>query len=234
MAHASVIQKKRIRDLLMSPEICATVVIVILLDEFSTEMLDWEPETLTLELASTYRIQPTQLLRDKTWAAATVLTTEQPFYTIEAFNAVSNPFNNEETNFDLMDIPDAAEAAWCLSEMKILLGTEYRDSLVQPELKSYFRLLLDEEGIFTTPKLLSPAYSAPARPENLNTDPMVEEAIRKREGDALYDINSYVAKKSASLLHQLNEAPLMNADKKWPGVLSRLVEQADEQLTSIV
>ena len=233
MPHASPIQKKRIRDILASPETVATVALAILLDEFGTEMLEWEPDTLTLELVSTYNLQPEQLLRDKIWAAATVLTTEQPFYTIEAFNAVSNPFNNEEANFDLMDIPDAAEAAWCVSEMQVLLGTDYRGDLFQPELKSYFRLLLDDEGIFTTPKLLSPAYPAPARPEALNTDPMVEEAIRKREGDAIYDINTYVARKSASLLHQLNNAPLMNADSKWPGILARLMEQTDQQLTSV-
>lgn len=208
-------------DLLGGERAYATTLLILLIDEFGTEFFDWEPATLRLEIEETYGVRPSSISLDRIWAGVTLLTTDQLYRTAESFNAIANALNGDDASFAVFDPVDTAEAAWCVTEARLLLGADYDPKMFTPEVRAYVGAIMAQDDIRRGVTPLEFAIFEDRQPA---VDATFAEALLRREGDSLADMRSYVTARTRELLTQLNDLPLCNSDQKWPEILHRLVQ----------
>ena len=90
----------------------STCVLAIVIDNFGTESLSWEPGTLNQELLATLGVEATDLLSDKLQAANTLLTTNLFHVSLESFNTMVQVFSFQEADFRNFVPAEMDEIAW--------------------------------------------------------------------------------------------------------------------------
>ena len=109
--------KDRVAALLTNEEMLATPLLVLCMDEFGTEFLEWEPETFDIEIQTRFGVQMPDSNRDKLWAMVTALTTNLFYVSLETFIPTCNMLNGSEADFDNYDPVTSEEAAWGIVEV---------------------------------------------------------------------------------------------------------------------
>jgi len=142
---------ERLRSLFSDPEVPGTALVMALIDEFGTECLEWEPETLWMEIEATWRAKPPREACDKINALATVLTTNQFFASLDAFVAVCTALYGRGADPQHSDFPSIHEMCWAVTETHLL--DEAPDKFAQ-DIADYARERLKLEGWNKAPAML--------------------------------------------------------------------------------
>lgn len=157
----------KLADYLKDPGIFATSLLVGLLDEFGTEMFEWDPDTLRLEIKSEYGADIPQSNMDKIQALTMVLTTDLFYRNLEAFMHVANSLGHNGADFQAYDPPDVQEMAWALAETA-LVDPPDKGTSFGPEIVLYMREKLKAEGFSKAPRILAPFCGELVRDEDVN------------------------------------------------------------------
>ncbi len=127
---------------LQNPEITATVVHAILLDQYGEEVYDWDPVTVYLEVSADFDADMASEAMDKWCAMQVVMTSDAFFKRLDAFLNVCSTFADGSPAFDAFNKVTPEEAAWAVTEVALnreLLPFSY-------PIKKYLRTVLKEEG----------------------------------------------------------------------------------------
>jgi len=139
---------------LLDPEVPATVLLVGLLDEFGTEMFDWEPDTLNLEIRDKWKVEVPQVNRDKIWALITAITTDLFLSSFEGFTNICNSLAGSGASFQVYDPATVQEMAWAISEITLVAPLE-KDERFNKEILIYMEERLKLEGFSKPPRILA-------------------------------------------------------------------------------
>lgn len=142
-------------DVLRNPGTPATVLLAILIDSFGTECLNWEPETLRLEVDDTWNAMLPPANWDKVFAAMSVLTSDVFENSLEGFINICNGLSGSGNDFNVYDPATIEEICLALAEISLLDPPE-QGFKFNAEIQAYLATRLDYEGFMTAPKLLSP------------------------------------------------------------------------------
>lgn len=213
---------------LKDPDTIGSILLVGLLDEFGTDMLDWEPETLHREINEVWKVSVPERNLDKIWALVTVLTTDTFYSSLEAFIHVCNALSGNGADFKTFDPATVQEMCWAVAETQLLNPPE-KDDAFNDEIKTYMRARLDEEGFLKAPQLLRPYV--PDKAEDSVDEPLAMDGIDyngfwdKQQRDRL-EIDEYVRRRLFTLIQGIAALPLQSADRQAVQELQQRVSKA--------
>jgi hypothetical protein len=203
--------------------------LALLIDSYTTVVLDWEPETIRGEIKATYNVDVSQVNMDKVMALITVLTTNLFYISATSFAHVANALNNSAANFEVMDPVTPDEAAWALTEVTLndppKSGSDLEEAF-SDEVRKFLGAILVDEGMTTPPAVLGMARM-PSKPlENADTsmadDPIMFAGFYKLGQSKADDVTAYVKERTAKLIEELSKLPLEHRDSaSW----SRLMQE---------
>jgi hypothetical protein len=200
---------------LIDPESIGSVLLIGLLDEYGSEMFDWEPRTLDLEVKHDWGVSIPQVNKDKVWALVTELTTKLFYSSLDAFTHICNSLNGSGADFENFDFATVQEMCWALAEVQLLDPPEEGDQF-NPEILSYMSERLRVEAFERVPKILKPYVTLPDRDENianiLQEDGVEAKTFWDRQMREVLSIDQYVREQLHKLFVDLAGLPLENGD----------------------
>ena len=210
------IREKLLRKkMLTDPGIYATTVVTLVIDDYGTEALSWSPETLRMELQSDYDIELPGFVLDKLAVATMLLTTDEFFKRLSRFVTVCNVLSGSSLNTNVVDLADAAECAWGITEALILAPPD-EDEPFTEEIRRYVGKTLDWEGIKNPPDLLRIAIrdTATGLPdyEGMLSDPDLFDASFDEQLERSNEIETMLRENLIELTEQLAVLPLKTGD----------------------
>jgi len=130
----------------------AFILHTICLNKYGIECLDWEPETLWLEIYEDFHIDVEESNKDKIQASITLVKTNVFYEDFQAFEGIGKAFNGQDPDFVYITPLTPEECAWTVKEASLIDSTPEEFSL---EIKAYVREVLREHGCIIAPPELS-------------------------------------------------------------------------------
>jgi hypothetical protein len=193
---------KVVQEMLRHEHTMATVLHSIALKSFGEDIYHWDPITLDLELKDEYGIELPKLNADKLQAIITGVATDRFFRDWQAFTAICEVLNNDNTVLDLADPLSAPEMAWGVVELRL------NDDSKQPfhdEVKRYVGVSLANYGFLDAPDALSWAII----PEVYHGSDYEADLHQQRNNSAHHHklVDEYVRDQSLLLFRQIKTLP---------------------------
>jgi hypothetical protein len=212
-------------DALVSPESFATTLVTIFVDEYGTEGLTWHPGTILLEIRDDFRVELPRPNFDRLMLGIWLLTSDEFYNNLPSFIEACNVLSGDVFDPSVLDLADAAECAWGITEALLLSPPEEDDeSPFSGEILAYVGKVLDREGIIKAPDILrlgTRSGDLAARiHSDFSDDPEMFSAIYQREAEKTREIDDLVRGNLALLTRQLGGLRLANGDAA--GLATRL------------
>jgi hypothetical protein len=206
-----------------SDETFATSLLVLVLDEFGTDVLNWEGTTLSMEIRDTYGVEMSQTVADKLQAAIGLMVTDQFERDALSFGHVCESLAGKPVDFLFVPQPEPDEIAWAITEWSLLSGSQV-DQL-GPDVKRFVGAVLADAGIYLPPPLLQFADYPPEngdREETLRDEPDAYQSFVSANRSAHEAIESSVRQSLDLLIAELDRLPLRNRDtESWKSFMDR-------------
>jgi len=218
---STALAKSQFKAALENPDMTATVLMAILLDRYGTEFLEWEPDTLRIQIADDYGANPPENNWDKIWACVMLLTTDLFYNSLEAFNSVCNALSGEGAHFDKWELAEPEEIMWGVAETTLLEPPEKgkKNHDFSHEIRQFVGLALAEFGIWRTPKLLlgiveKPNLTEDATSINFSDDPAMHASFFNNQTAILADLEAGVHERLGMMYDQLQLLPFETASSE--------------------
>jgi hypothetical protein len=204
-------------DILQEPTTFATSALLLLIDKFDMEVLEWDPVTISMEVASTYGFEPSQGLLDRINAASVLYTSNLFHISLETFAAVCNSLNFGTVTSELFLPADLDDVLWGVTEARVLLGDTYDETPFSHNIARYVGSLLIDEGVRRPPSMLSFAEypeDQQAEETGLEDDPDAFSLYWKTQDEERNSLERINNAKLVALMQQITALPLKrgNAD----------------------
>ena len=121
----------RAAKLLGDPNTIGTTLLVQVLDRFGLEVLDWEPQTLLMEIERSWKLEPPQFNMDKIWALMNVMSTNLFHTSLEFFIHVCNALSDHVLAVVPFGGGSSTSAGWgvlCFCRPVAMCGSKPRSS----------------------------------------------------------------------------------------------------------
>lgn len=210
----------------VDPESFATTMLVVFLDTFGTAALQWDPQTIALEIESEWGIDLPRPNYDRLMVAIRLLTTDDFTTSLPDFIQFCNVLSGDLYDPENWDPADSTEIAWGLTEA-LLLDPPEDDEPFTEEIRAYIGAALDSEGMMRAPDILGIALREPIRLDvqgDYSDDPTMFASIYQFEAGKTEDVNNIVRARIKLLSAQLKAVPLRTGDAKE--IISGLLRSA--------
>lgn len=212
-----------------SPQTFGLVLLTAFLDRFGVEGLDWDPNTITLEVEEEFDVDLPQAVLDKLMVAISILTSDTFYRSLPDFITFCNVLSGDTYRPDTFDPADSAEVAWGITEGLLIAPPEDgADGPFNDEIRAYIGAALDREGIINAPDVLQIALrqaNVSDAANQFSDDPDMFNAIYTVEAGKSAEINNIILEKVNMLLGQLKAIKLQN------GKTDSVVRMLEESLT---
>jgi len=218
MPHASELKKAEVARWWSDRETFGTALLALAIDEYGTELLDFEPETIRLQVKNDFSIDIPQVNMDKLMAMITCMTTNLFYTSVEACTQITNALNGQTADFQVWDPPTAAESAWAITEVTLNNPPKSKVNFANqfsPDVRRYFGVICEQEGILNPPDVLRIAEldeRMQNSDETFADDPSMYEGFYQLGQSKSEDVTDYVKGRLKILMSQLNDLPLQNRD----------------------
>lgn len=203
------------------PALFCSSVLILLIDTFGTEVIEWEPESIYAELEDRFKLHITRQLADKINAATALLSSNLYHKSLEAFTTINTAFNfktvdNREFNFCTLE-----DVMWGATEARLLEGPDAFDKEgFTHEIGGYTGELLSVEGITKPPTILRFAEFDPAELDQrdlaLAGDVVTAEAYWSRQEEENKKLEDLAARNMDALIKEVSTLPLKNGKASIP------------------
>jgi hypothetical protein len=207
-----------VRDLLLSPDVYASTLLVWFIDTYADPdddpyaCLHYDPQTIKDELDRLAGGEVPKLTFDKLMAAITIVTTDMFFANVKRFMPLANILAGDDFQPDELEPPDAVECAWACTEALILVPpTEQDPEPFSDEIRHYLGQVLREEGFVTAPDILKLAIGSDFTGQvatEFSDDPEMFEGIYAVQQDKTAEVEQVLKTGLRELLEQLTALPL--------------------------
>ena len=148
-----------IRTLLSEEGTYATVLLLLLVDKYGQEVLQWAPETIKENDRDDFAVKLSKQALDKIMAAIAIVTTNYFYKDVLRFVELVNILSGDDAQPEEFDPATAAEILWGMSEAFLLWppeqGDNPEDTSFSPEVLEYIIQVLRDEGYMNAPDLLA-------------------------------------------------------------------------------
>lgn len=202
------------KDLFHNPDAFGTALVVAVIDDYGVEALDWELDTLAIELQSKYGDIPDQAF-NRLGAAMTLLTSNSFFTSLDAFNTICSTLAFQVPVIDQFIPSSLEEVVWGLTEARLLLGEEEPEVPFVRSIRIYVGKLLEEEGILSPPEILNFAQMTKLGDPDLqiiSDMPDITEMFEASQSETKKSLDGYMLQRAVELMRQIGELSLENSD----------------------
>lgn len=203
------------RTFLQDEETFATPLILILLDCFGTESLEWTPETIKAELEETYSVTVPDQNIDKIMAGVMLLTTNYFYQSVTSFIHICNVLAGNDFDPTEFDPADPFEMMLAINEAFLLWPPTADDDATQfsPEIQEYIRQVLDAEGVLRPVDVFQIAMQQDRTSqiaETYSDDPEMFAAVFQTQQEKTGELGAAYMSAIQELTEQLEELTLAN------------------------
>ena len=180
---------------------------LILVDTYGYEVLEWDLETIQKEVHDDFGVELTNSSLNKIAAAISLLTTNE-FYTslpsfIEICNAIASGYGT-----NVFDPATLEEVAWTVFVNTVMWPEE--EAQFSAEIVEYVKVLLNTRGMYKIPTTLQTIvgsdYIQPI--ESLTEDPIMFTSVHDVQNTYANDIDKVVKDKISKTLTEMTTADL--------------------------
>lgn len=189
-------------EVLRNKDSFTTVVMAVLYDKYGTEFMEWDPSTINLQLYKDFKFFPDNHLRDKIQAGSSLITTNMFYTSFNVFSVICNILSLNGYATDMFIPPEADEVAWGCLEAK-LLDANFNPDAFSQDIKQYTGFILEREGIYTPPSILSFAFYGNNPTDNMGEDPEFNKLVMDRQIETKEEFSSALRNKVIELFTQL-------------------------------
>lgn len=197
-------------NLFQNPNTLTSTLIIFLVDRYTIEVLDWDLETIALEVQDDFHTDILPALLDKIAVGQLLLKTNRFHRSLPDFIKFCNVMCNETGLKDSWSPADPYEVTWAVAEEALLVNEKEEFS---DEIKSYIATMLRDEGAVSSPDSLTfipNEILAGPQLSKISEDPIAYQAAYE-EGTATSDsLQEYLNKQLIELDKQLNSIRLKN------------------------
>ena len=205
------IHKTKIKEMLEWPETFGLVLLVIVLDNYGTESLNWELETILSQLEDDFGAKLPKINKDKLGSMITALTSDTVLQDWFSLNVCCEALNNDPISFDVLDPVTPEQLAWGIVELGLLFDKDDQPKY-SDEVCRYMGVVLAEAGFSRAPKVLSMAVLPQWMDPNALEDKDIYAGHFNKVSSDIDQLNLYVHQRVAELMEQLDAVPLENRD----------------------
>lgn len=213
------------------PNLFATSLLALLLDQWGAEAMGWEPETIRLEVLQTTGKRIPDGSVDRLMALIGALRSPLFYTNVETFLHTANALSGAPVNFEVWDPVDVEEAAWAITEVAFNDPPDKDERIADrfsPDVRKLLGVLLDNEGIERTPPQLSMAIrqTKPDMDAELSfaDEPVMGESFLRRQEEEVRQIGQEMEANLSALLQQLGELPLSRrSEADWQAYVQRIL-----------
>jgi len=223
MAFASSLKRDTVAKWLTYPGTTATALSALMLDEYGTDFLNWDPDTIRMQTKEAYNLDLPRLALDKLMAFRMALTTNLFYTSPAAFIQIGNALNGSEADFDGYDPLDADEAAWAVTEVTLNDPPgENEGERFSPAVAKFVGITLDNAGIITPPASLRFAIQ-PVSINPMEDDPIIYAGLFSLSQQRINAVTQYVRNQLVTLIAQVDQLPLEHRnDQAWRAFAQRV------------
>ena len=207
-------QREHLRQLLVRDSTFASTLLVILVDQYGREVLDWTIETIRMELEDDFNIKIPALTMDKIATAISILTSDDFYASLPKFIIMCNTLNDVPYEPTIFDIADPEECAWgSVEAMVIYPGDKDDKPEFSEEIKGYVQSVVDLYGYVKVPSILRTFYPkdySSQLPDAFSMDPEMSEAISTEQQSLADDIDQFVKDRLQALYAEVQSIPLVS------------------------
>ena len=223
--------KRQLQQILTSTGTFATVLLVILLDNYGTDALGWDTDTIDREIHDDFNVIMPKLNRDKLQAAIGLVTTDLFYADWVAFNQVSETLNNDPVDFEILDPVTPEMMAWAITEAAFLEDPQDKP-VFDEEVRAYMGAILYDNGVRQPRGVLNIAL-LPDMNTEWEADPALFTGAQAQGDSDAKAIQDYVLQHGVMLMQQLNDLPMQHRDKKlWDNFHKQATKVLMSQLES--
>lgn len=215
-------EKETVASFLKQDDTFATTLLILLLDNYGTELLDWHPLTIWMELYEDFGVTPSRTTQDKILAAITAITSDTFFRDPLAFIHITDALSGEGVDFEQLLPPDPEAIAWAITEVLAMNG--HPGVEFTAEIRRLIGVALQENGVYTPPDVLKladyPKETTDNISQNVDPDPAMYAAHYRRGQESSDQITQHVKSRLNALVAELDRVPLQNRDKaSWKALI---------------
>jgi len=227
--------KAVMRSFLGSDESYSTVLLLLVMDTYGEEALEWSPTTIRMQLEEDFSVTLPESNLDKIMAAINIVTTNYFYQDLGKFITFCNIFSGDSAEHKEFDLADTSELIWGISEAFLLWPPEEEDApydtRFSAEIIEYIRRILIEEGFIKAPDVLnvSGLDETSFIRDTWSDDPEMYQAIYELQQQKMDDMKMFLYDNFRDLHEQLRILPIEEGDKK---ALMNRISAGDEHVRS--
>lgn len=199
------------------PHAIGTVLLVMLLDEYGADAMQWTPDTIAMELHDDLNVQLAGDNLSKLMTTIQLCTSDEFYKLLPTFNEFCSILAGEAHLPGVFIPADAAACAWGITEA-FLLNPPDDDEPFTDEIRAYIGHICKEEGIIRPPDVLRIAIHDPNLIGQLQTDfaddPEMFSAIDHAEQEKTNEITNFLKSRIRQLSFDLERLPLKSGNTR--------------------
>ncbi len=198
-----------------NPSALPTTLLLIALDQFGVEAMDWLPSVMVEEVQSLAKADVPPRNFDKLNGLIMALTTDRFYTEPKMMMDISNALAPDgPVMFGSFDPPDTRELAWAVTELRLhepgtddALKKRYSDRVL-----TTMRLIMRDEGLVTPPSVLAFAGKPGQGGDIAASGPAMFDAVRQSKNNQADQIGRWVESRFRKLAVQLRQITLEDGD----------------------
>lgn len=215
----SVTSRQTYEQLWRGRDTVGTTLLVMVLDSYGQEIFEMDPQAFRQELEEGFGVSDIPAIStDKVWALWHSLTSDLVHGDVSTFMNAANVLSGTPLSYDVFDIADVYECAWAITELT-MLDASTPDRL-SPDVRRYIGEICKEQGLYRPPPMLArvadmgPGDIAAAMESHAGEDSVALQGMVQNQLDFQADVRAYVERRTAKMMVELNNVPLLNKDSK--------------------
>lgn len=224
------------------PDMHASCLLLLAVDCWGTEIMEWEPETITTAVREQYGVEIDALNYDKLQAAISLLSSTLYHRSPGAFCAINSAFSFKPVKNKQFNVCSLNDVLWGTTEAQLIEGSEeFVAQGFTHDISRYVGQLLQAEGITNPPSNLSFAEFDENFIDPMNTaefeDPETWKMTMQREEGEISDMNNFMGVNLMRLFRQIKELPLTNhkelrdnVDEMLDNIKTKLGDYTEEEV----
>lgn len=210
-------RSQQYKQVLNDPHVTATTVLTLAADVLGPKVLQWDPETVSMEMEAAFGVVPRGTY-NKLMAAIELVTTDVFYRNVDDFIRLCNTLYNGTFDPREFDPADAAELSWGITEALLIWPPDHDDERpFADDILGYIGHAIREEGIMQPPDVLRLGI---INDQGLWTqvqgtfsdDPVMFNAIYDVEREKTDEINAMVKHRLGLLLQQMEALNLEHGE----------------------
>lgn len=199
------------RNLWLNEDVYAATLLVLFIDTYGTEGLEWHPSTIKMQVEADFNVQLSKQTFDRLMAGITLVTTNYFYRNLPKFIDLCNILSGDDFDPGVFDPADSAECAWGITEALIINPDP--DEEFADDIRHYITQVLLSEGYVTPPDVLRIAIDADFTNRvkyNFSDDPEMFQGIYAVQQQKTGEITDMIRRQLGELLAQIQSLPLNN------------------------